>query len=312
MHPTSTVPIALDPKLAHSVHSAALDTTVHHVPTACLNCNTLVSDRFCGHCGQDAHHTHRLTLKDMPHDILHSIWHVDKGILYTLKCMVLRPGPTIQAYLAGKRVDHFRPLSLLFMVTGLYALLHSVLHIEMVMPRDSNMPEAVYQMQKTSMTFMMKYLSWFYVASVPVWALFARWFLRRSGYNYAECLIIAAFIIAICNFFAVLFLPVLYWASGTPQYYTVSLWFVVPVVAYSTWAYSSVLAHTTLGLARRLWCGFMAFALGYVVTFLVFVITMYAANWSTFVAAMKQQKQQKQEMQKQARGARPATPTRVR
>lgn len=263
----------------------------------CLNCGHAVPDRFCGRCGQDAHHTHRLTLKDMPHDVLHSIWHVDKGILYTLKTMVLRPGPTIRAYLAGKRVDHFRPLSLLFLLTGLYALFHSVLHINMLPPRDPTMPEAVWQMQQISTSFMMKYLSWCYVAMVPVWALFARWFLRRGGYNYAECLILVAFITAILNFFSLLYLPVMYSYSGTPHIGKASVAFMLPVFGYATWAYGSLLAHTGLSLARRLWCGFMTYLLGYLACVLVIVVTTYALNWSTFKKSMKQQYEQ--ELQKQ-------------
>ncbi|TYZ06573.1 DUF3667 domain-containing protein [Hymenobacter lutimineralis] len=238
-----------------------LSHTSRHAAVACLNCGHPVPDRFCGKCGQDAHHTHRLTLTDMPHDILHSIWHVDKGILYTLKTMVLRPGPTIRAYLAGQRVDHFRPLSLLFMITGLYALLWAVLHIQAFPPKDPNMPEAVWQMQMTSTKFFMKYLSWCYVAMVPVWALFARWLLRRGGYNYAECLIIAAFITAMCNFFSLLYLPVMYKYSGTPQIGTVSMLFMVPVFAYTTWAYGSLLAHTGMRLFGRLWRGLLTYLL---------------------------------------------------
>ncbi|RSK31757.1 DUF3667 domain-containing protein [Hymenobacter metallilatus] len=276
-------------------------------PHICLNCDSPVPDRYCGHCGQDALHTHRLTMADMPHDVLHSIWHVDKGILYTLKTMVRRPGPTIRAYLAGKRVDHFRPLSLLFLVTGVYALVCSVLHIQFLPPRDPAIPEAVWQMQQTSTTFFMKYLSWFYVAMVPVWALMARWFLRRGGYNYAECLIIAAFITAICNFFALLYVPVLYRYSGTPHIGTASVLFILPVVAYATWAYGSLLAHTSLSLARRMWCGFMTYMLGYLVCVLAIVCTTYALNWSTFKEAMRQQV--KQQMEQQARAAKATAPT---
>ena len=92
MHPTSTSPLVLDVKLACSVQEAALDPAVHHLPAACLNCSTLVPDRFCGHCGQDAHHTHRLPLAHMLHEIPHSIWHVDKGILYSIWNILIRPG----------------------------------------------------------------------------------------------------------------------------------------------------------------------------------------------------------------------------
>ncbi|WBO82856.1 DUF3667 domain-containing protein [Hymenobacter yonginensis] len=297
----SSISLPSAPVAAHlPLPSEAAHTAAH----TCLNCGHPVPDRFCGRCGQDAHHTHRLTMADMPHDVLHSIWHVDKGILYTLRTMIRRPGPTIREYLAGKRVDHFRPLALLFMITGLYALLSSVLHIQMLPPRDPTMPEAVWKMQQASTGFLMKYMSWCYVAMVPVWALFARWFLRRGGYNYAECLIIAAFVTAIINFFALLYLPVTYTYSDTPQIGMASVLFMLPVVAYSTWAYGSLLKHTTLSLARRLWCGFMTYMLGYIVCVLVIVITTYAINWSTFKEAMKQQMEQ-QRLQ-QARVGKPA------
>ena len=272
----------------------------------CLNCGHAVPDRYCGRCGQDAHHTHRLTLKDMPHDVLHSIWHVDKGILYTLKTMVLRPGPTIRAYLAGKRVDHFRPLSLLFLLTGLYALFYSVLHINMLPPRDPTMPEAMWQMQKASISFIMKYLSWCYLATVPAWALAARWFLRRGGYNYAECLIIASFVTGINNFITLLLLPVTYIYSGTPQVQTFSFYAMLLVIGYASWAYGSLLNHTALGWLGRLWRGFMTFMLGYVMLTIVGLTLMFALNWSSIKQSFKQQVKAKQEQQRQAAGAQAA------
>ena len=271
----------------------------------CLNCGHAVPDRYCGRCGQDAHHTHRLTLKDMPHDVLHSIWHIDKGILYTLKTMVRRPGLTIRAYLAGQRVDHFRPLSLLFLITGLYALLFSGLHIDMMPPKDPAMPEAVYQMQVSFSTFFMKYLTWCYLATVPAWALAARWFLRRGGYNYAECLIIASFITAINNFITLLLLPVTYIYSGTPQIQTFSFYALLLVIGYASWAYGSLLSHTALGWLGRLWRGFMTFMLGYVLLIVAGMVIMFTLNWSSIKQSVKQQAQARQEQQRQAAGAQP-------
>ncbi len=259
---------------------------------ACLNCGHPVPDRYCGRCGQDAHHTHRLTMADMLHDIPHSIWHVDKGILFTLKSMIRRPGPTIRAWLAGRRVDHFRPLSLLLVVTSFYAVVSSLLHIKMLPPKGPGVPEAVYELQEVSQAFMMKYLAWCYIAMVPVWALFARWHLRRGGYNYAECLIIVAFLTAINNFFALLWLPITHHYSGTVQVGTASVVFMCLVVPYSTWAYSSLLSHTTLSRAGRLWRGFLTYMMGYLTCILVIVVLTYALNWTTFTKAMQEQMRQ--------------------
>jgi hypothetical protein len=265
MHPTSTSPIVVDAKLARSVHEAALDTAVHHVPAACLNCSTLVPDRFCGHCGQDAHHTHRLTLAHMLHEIPHSIWHVDKGILYSLWNILIHPGSTIRGYLAGQRKYHFPPLSLLLLVTGIYAFISSVLHIDTLPPRDPALPEAVWQAQKSSFAFMSKYMSWIYVGLVPLIAAFARLFLRRGGYNYAECLVIAAFITAVCNALTLFSLPVSYVYSGTPYITKVGLVVSLVSFGYATWAYSSMLAHTGLSLVGRLLRGLFPFVLGIIV-----------------------------------------------
>ncbi|WP_081768438.1 DUF3667 domain-containing protein [Hymenobacter swuensis] len=286
----------------HSLPPEAAHTAAH----TCLNCGHPVPDRFCGQCGQDAHHTHRFTMADMPHDVLHSIWHIDKGILYTLRTMIRRPGATIREYLAGKRVDHFRPLALLFFITGLYALLFSALHINMMPPRDPAMPEAVYQMQTSFNTFFMKYLSWFYVATVPAWALTARLFLRRGGYNYAECLIIAAFITAINNFLTLLLLPVTYVYSGTPQIQTFTFYALLLVIGYASWAYGSLLNHTALGWLSRLWRGFLTFMLGYLMLSLVGVVVVFALNWSSIKHSVQQQAQAKQEQQRNAAATPPA------
>jgi hypothetical protein len=84
----------------------------------CLNCDTQLTDRFCAHCGQSAT-THRLTMGHLLHEIPHSIWHVDKGIFYTLRELLLRPGPSMLGYLRGQRARQFAPLSLLLLVTGI-------------------------------------------------------------------------------------------------------------------------------------------------------------------------------------------------
>lgn len=296
----SSVSLPSEPIAAHP----SLPAEAAHAASVCLNCGHAVPDRYCGHCGQDAHHTHRLTLRDMPHDVLHSIWHVDKGILYTLRTMIRRPGPTIREYLAGKRVDHFRPLSLLFFITGVYALLFSALHINMLPPRDPAMPEAVYQMQASFSAFFMKYLTWCYLATVPAWALAARLFLRRGGFNYAECLIIASFITAINNFITLLLLPVTYAYSGTPQIQTFSLYAMVLVIGYASWAYGNLLNHTTIGWLGRLWRGFLTFMLGYLMLIVVGIAVMFTLNWSSIKESVKQQAKAKQEQQRNA-AARP-------
>ncbi|WP_086597258.1 DUF3667 domain-containing protein [Hymenobacter crusticola] len=294
MHSTTTPSIVLDSQLARSVHEAALGPAVHHVPAACLNCSTLVPDRFCGHCGQDAHHTHRLTMGHMLHEIPHSIWHVDKGILYSIWNILIRPGSTIRSYLAGQRKYHFPPLSLLLLVTGSYAFISAVLHIDMLPPRDPAIPEAVWQAQKSSVAFVAKYMSWVYVGLVPVIAAVARLFLRRGGYNYAECLVIAAFITAVCNALTLFSLPVSYLYSGTSYITKVGALMSLVSFGYATWAYSAMLAHTGLSLAGRLIRGLFPFVLGIIVPSLLIGIVGASLQLNTLKKEAEQQRLQTQ------------------
>ncbi|SET54830.1 Protein of unknown function [Hymenobacter actinosclerus] len=301
MQPTPTVNSTQELELLPPAHSSAPVPTpaaTTHGSAHCLNCGHTVPDRFCGRCGQDAHHTHRLTMADMLHDIPHSIWHIDKGILYTLKTMIFRPGHTIREYLAGKRIDHFRPLSLLLIITSTLALLTSVLHISAA-PREPGIPDSVWQMQEIILTVYTKYISWFHLAMVPVMALFARLFLRRGGFNYAECLIIAAFLTAILNFFALLFLPVTYTFSGTLLVLKSNLVLGALSYAYAAWAYGRMLSHTKMNWLGRLWRGFASYALGHVVSFLMLYALVFALNWSTFKKALQLEKQQQAQSQQQ-------------
>ncbi len=299
MQPTSTPAVTIDAALARSVHSLAADAHSHD-EACCLNCGYPVPDRFCGKCGQDAHHTHRLTMRHMLHEIPHSILHVDKGILYSIGNILARPGTTIRSYLAGQRKYHFPPLSLLLLVTGMYAFLASVLHIDLLPPRDPAMPEAAWQAQKTALGFVTKYMSWYYVGLVPVIAAFARLFLRRGGYTYAECLVIAAFITAVCNSLTLLSLPVSYFYSGTAAIQKVG--FVVSAISfgYATWAYSSMLAHTRLSLAGRLLRGFFPFVLGILGPPILIGMLVAALKWDTFKQSYDQQRRLQMQQAKSA------------
>ncbi|TGD79817.1 DUF3667 domain-containing protein [Hymenobacter wooponensis] len=292
MEATST--LAIDLALAQSSHGAAGSHAPEHGPATCLNCGTLVPERFCGHCGQDAHHTHRLTMAYMLHEVPHSIWHVDKGIFYSIWSIFTRPGSTIRSYLAGQRKYHFPPLSLLLLVTGIYAFISSTLHIDLLPPRDPAIPEAIWQAQKAGVEFVAKYMSWVYVGLVPVIAAFARLFLRRGGYNYAECLVIAAFITAVCNSITLFSLPVSYFYSGTIYItkvgYTVSL----ISLSYATWAYGSMLAHTGLSLAGRLIRGFFPFVLGIIVPSMLVGMIGAGLKLSTIKKEMEQQQRLQQ------------------
>lgn len=87
--------------------------------TNCLNCGKVVSDKFCSGCGQKAD-THRINFKNFIfHDVLHGTFHIDKGILFTAKQALTRPGKAALDYIAGKRKPFYNVFYLILITIAL-------------------------------------------------------------------------------------------------------------------------------------------------------------------------------------------------
>ncbi|MCU0361183.1 MAG: DUF3667 domain-containing protein [Bacteroidia bacterium] len=97
----------------------------------CKNCENQFTGHFCNNCGQKAN-LHRIDLKHLLHEFFHATTHLDKGLLYTAKKMLLEPGKTIRDYLNGKRVRHSNPFLMLLIIGGLCSLTYYNLELKLV------------------------------------------------------------------------------------------------------------------------------------------------------------------------------------
>ncbi len=279
MQSTVTSVITLAPELAASVRELA-SPTPSAAPTVCLNCETIVPGHFCGHCGQEAH-THRFTLGHFLHEIPHTILHVDKGLFYTAKEMALRPAATLRHYLAGQRMRHFKPLAYVLLLAGFSSFIYAVLHLHPYNPNEPNLGPAGRVMQEYINQGSGKYLSWFMVGSLPFMALLTWGLLRRVRFNYAECLVISAYITGTGSLLTMPFYLPYYLYNGTAQMGMVSLCSMVVMLAYQTWAYASLLAPTGISAIRRYIRGFITCTLGFIVFGVIMTGTIYTLHWST-------------------------------
>ncbi|WP_027376443.1 DUF3667 domain-containing protein [Kaistella palustris] len=95
----------------------------------CKNCgqHLILQQNFCHECGQKTD-THRINFHYFVHEVPHSIFHIDGGIIFTLKELFTRPGHSIREYLEGKRKPHFRPVMLVLVLGSVCALIQYFLH----------------------------------------------------------------------------------------------------------------------------------------------------------------------------------------
>ncbi|GAA4454216.1 DUF3667 domain-containing protein [Rurimicrobium arvi] len=148
----------------------------------CLNCENELKGNFCENCGQRAN-THRLSIVHfIAHDFLHGILHVDKGILFTLRGMLLRPGFTAREYIEGKRIRHFNFLTLLVLLIGLDIGLGHLL--------DPHAEErAGMRNSRKLVKVIMDHPQQFILLLAPLFALATLLFFRRMKLNYTEHII---------------------------------------------------------------------------------------------------------------------------
>ncbi|RZL57754.1 MAG: DUF3667 domain-containing protein, partial [Pedobacter sp.] len=119
----------------------------------CLNCNSEVIKNYCANCGQKLS-THRYSLKHfVEHDFVHGVWHVDKGVLYTIKELFTRPGNSVREFIQGKRARLFNFVTLIVLILAISGLLAPYQQLRLV----DIMPQSIKDTMNTIDKFSTKY-----------------------------------------------------------------------------------------------------------------------------------------------------------
>ena len=149
----------------------------------CKNCGNVFEGNFCNNCGQSSK-IKKIDAHFLWHDVEHGIFHYDSGIIYSLKQLFLKPGIAIREFMEGKRVGHFRPISLAIILATLYALIYHGLGVKPVEPsaESEQITEAV-----------LGHYYWFVLLSIPIYAIGTYVAFYREKYNFAEYIVFESF-----------------------------------------------------------------------------------------------------------------------
>lgn len=97
--------------------------------TQCANCGAPIAtptQKFCPECGQPTP-AHRIDWQFLWHELQHGVFHVDRGILFTVRHLITRPGHMIREYLEGRRGGHFKPLMMIMILGAVVVFLGKTL-----------------------------------------------------------------------------------------------------------------------------------------------------------------------------------------
>lgn len=196
--------------------------------TNCKNCGSELTGKYCSNCSQKAD-IHRFALKHFIHEFVHTFTHVDKGILYLMKEMFLRPGIVTREYLEGKRKKYFNPFQ--YLVLGIAVSFFLTVKLGVIGYRTVS-PDVLAGFNQQQLFFLQfnnfiyTYFNIIIFSGIPLMAFFSWIFYRKSGYNYTENLVFQTFIGAQRNLIYILLMPFLYilkekWIWGIGTYYMI-------------------------------------------------------------------------------------------
>ncbi|HEU0137879.1 MAG TPA: DUF3667 domain-containing protein [Flavobacterium sp.] len=183
----------------------------------CKNCNYDFAGNYCPDCGQKAK-TEQINWKYLQDEFKYTFLHINGGFFYTIKELLTRPGHAIREFLEGKRVRHYKPILLLFVLAGLYGfLLHYIDYAKILtVQSDKTNPidtMAFYEWMRNNYSFVE-------IALLPLIA-FTSWLaFRKWKYNFIEHLILNAFIAAQRLIITLMFYPLML-IFDSPSGYTI-------------------------------------------------------------------------------------------
>ncbi|MFK5856745.1 MAG: DUF3667 domain-containing protein [Bacteroidota bacterium] len=158
----------------------------------CKNCNTEIKQNYCPNCGQ-ATKIKRIDGKYIAYEI-GEVFNFERGILFTIKELLIRPGENIRNFISENRRRLVKPIIFIIVTSLIYSLINHFFHIE-----DGYVK---YEETKQSTTgYIFQWVQDHYgYANIIMGIFIAFWtklFFRKYDYNFFEILILLCFVMGI-------------------------------------------------------------------------------------------------------------------
>jgi Protein of unknown function (DUF3667) len=199
---------------------------------SCIHCSSNFSENFCNYCGQKKYK--RIDRKYIWDEIQYTLVHVNKGFLYSVKSIISNPGKMARAFVDGDRVNHYKPISLVFILATISAFF-SITIVKLYEKMGTFMIQHKLGSAATleNMSFVNKYNSYIMILFVPIVAIFTKWVFRKWGHNYYEHIIMNAIGVSLYLIWLILLMyPILYFVKDNNSLFmqiTAASFLIIPI-----------------------------------------------------------------------------------
>lgn len=226
----------------------------------CKNCEHVFQGNFCSNCGQKTN-TKRLDIHYIYDELKYTFLHINNGLLFTSKQLFIRPGDMVREFIEGKRVKHYKPILMVFVLAGITGLLmHYSGELDMFEKINvSNTSNRVLNTNKYISLILTKYYTLIELLSIPIVSVCTWFAFRKWNYNYIENIIINSFAVAQSLVFGIITFPIKYLFKGNSLYVLVNFILTALSFVFILWLYLKLYKNKNLGdlILKLLFCFFL-------------------------------------------------------
>ena len=184
----------------------------------CQNCNEIITGNFCANCGQKKYK--RIDKKYVWDEIQYTFLHTNKGFLYSIKNIIKNPGKTARKFIDGNRVNHYKPILLTFVLSGIAAFLtYKVLGLREVMSKYYENNQMSSKFTNDLLSFLSSYTSILMLLLVPFFAIATKIAFKKYGHNYYEHVVMNSYFLSFYTLFSIVLIYPVYFIfkDSTPE-----------------------------------------------------------------------------------------------
>jgi hypothetical protein len=169
----------------------------------CPNCSATITVNFCENCGQKRYK--RIDKKYLWDELQYTVFHANKGLLYTVKKLIVNPGKTAREFIDGNRVNHYKPILLVFVLSGVSAFITFKLIGFRQVIEDFFVAKKMYSgLMAKYISFMSSYTTVILLLLIPFFATTTKLAYRKWGHNFYEHIVMNAYVISVYTIFNIL------------------------------------------------------------------------------------------------------------
>lgn len=236
--------------------------SLRSMPTICNNCKNPNVEKYCPKCGQAAVLT-RIDKHYISHEIEH-LAHVERGVIYTIVQLMLRPGATIRSYINENRSRHMKPVPFLILTSLLYTIIAHFFHADEIYNEKEKL-----LFGKSTINDIQHWVQTHYgyaniIMGIFI-ALFVKLLFKKYKYNLFEITVLLCFVMGQ----GMVYLTIEAFFIGIISKQTFIVILTAVSLVYPTWAIGQFFDSRKVSSYIK---SFLAYLLGYVAFYLAIIV----------------------------------------